>query len=201
MPERGDPPRGCLECRTELQGIHCHVRGQRNRGARLHERDIVRDVADAPFSADSSVWRTVVGLTPRPGRTALACVNGQRTQNADPLEYFVLSGAVTLVLASLSQGSFGVSFLGLAFRAKRLRDAEHLVLALHVQAHVMLVGVPLVLSSVALSGVTPWSARPPGSSPCSARRPTRSGRVASPTASDRSRCRDASLSWRRAASR
>ncbi|MEM7249232.1 MAG: DUF3667 domain-containing protein, partial [Acidobacteriota bacterium] len=88
----------CLDCGSELDGSYCAQCGMRDRWPRLDARDIFRDVIGNLFNFETTIWRTLIGLTLWPGRLARDYVAGQRRRHFNPFKYLLVSAAVGALL-------------------------------------------------------------------------------------------------------
>lgn len=72
-----------------------------DRWPRLREMDVLRDTIEHFLSFESSLWRTLLGLTVRPGVIARAYVGGQRRRYFNPLKYLLVVAGVLALLTWL----------------------------------------------------------------------------------------------------
>jgi hypothetical protein len=91
----------CRSCGAALGGAFCSRCGQEHRHERLRLRDWLHDALDAAASLDSRIWRTIAGLTIRPGRLVGEYVAGRRAPYVSPLRYAVVTCALWLFLVVL----------------------------------------------------------------------------------------------------
>ena len=94
------PGEHCLNCDALLTGVFCATCGQRADTGRLDFLDVVRDVTSGILNFDSSILRTVVGLTRTPGQVAKEYVRGRRARYVAPFRYCVAVIALLLVIAA-----------------------------------------------------------------------------------------------------
>jgi hypothetical protein len=91
-------PEACLNCATPLDGVWCSRCGQANRHARMRPDDLAHDVVDEIFGIDTRIGRTLIDFTRRPGRAALAYVQGHRARYLNPLKYMLFAVALYFLL-------------------------------------------------------------------------------------------------------
>jgi hypothetical protein len=102
-----DAPAVCRNCGAALAGEHCSRCGQR-RAERLRTREILGDVASGLLGVESRLWRTLRGLTVRPGAVAAEYVAGKRASYVSPFRYCM----TVFVAYFLVQSAFGYDPIG-----------------------------------------------------------------------------------------
>jgi len=161
-PEVTTPSGECLNCQTPLNGCYCASCGQLANTARLRIDSWSAEVFDLTVSLETRMWRTLVGLTLRPGKTALRYVQGQRVAFTNPVKYAVLTAALWILATSLvndaAADSSGIAaflesygqlanllavpvlavIVHLSFWGSGFTYAEHLCLMLYMSGHVFL---------------------------------------------------------------
>lgn len=102
--------RTCRNCGETLHGRYCSACGQRSDLARLELRTLASDTIAGMFNIDSTLWRTVVGLTRNPGKVVREYVDGQRKKYFGPARYMIsLLALQWLVYAGLGLGKSGMA--------------------------------------------------------------------------------------------
>ncbi len=147
--------------------MYCHACGQGHRYPRLRIGALVEDVIESIVSLDSRIFRTVWGLTVRPGAVVREYLDGRRIVYIHPFKYmlgtvtlaFIVVPWLTELLAVAETGAqadsevslvwaklFNVAalplqalLLWLLFWRHRLRWVEHFVLVLFAIGHTFLV--------------------------------------------------------------
>jgi hypothetical protein len=92
----------CPNCQTARVGTFCHACGQRLDRGRFTMRTLAREAADRLFDADFRLWRTLGGLTVRPGHVVRAYLDGQRRRYLNPFTYTAIGAAINLLIFSLA---------------------------------------------------------------------------------------------------
>lgn len=90
----------CLNCGTPLEGRFCSACGQRDIGARLTLRSILRDLRQHWLDLDAPLFATFLGLWRDPGGTARQYVEGRRVRFANPFKYSILAFAATYAVGT-----------------------------------------------------------------------------------------------------
>lgn len=70
----------------------------RNRWQRLDASQLVRELIATIFNLESSLWRTLIGLTLRPGKVAREYVAGRRRSYFNPLKYLLVTAGTMALL-------------------------------------------------------------------------------------------------------
>ncbi len=94
--ERADD--ACLNCGARRLGDYCHVCGQHHLEGRLTVRLLWSEFAQRFFKLERGFGRTFVGLSRSPGGLARSYVAGHRRPLVNPLSYFLLGTAASLLL-------------------------------------------------------------------------------------------------------
>ena len=81
-------------------GAFCHACGQRLGRGRFTLRGLAREAFERVFDTDFRLWRTLAGLTVRPGHVIRAYLDGQRRRYLNPFTYTLLGAALTLLVFS-----------------------------------------------------------------------------------------------------
>jgi len=92
--------RYCLNCEEELAGRFCANCGQDHRDARLSMRALFSHFIEGFTDFDPPIWRTVICLTIRPGVICRTYVEGKRKRLANPVKYFLITGALWVLVLS-----------------------------------------------------------------------------------------------------
>lgn len=92
-------PEHCRACGTPLHGVFCHACGQGHRYPKLQLRVLLEDLVESLVELDSRVFRTVWGMTVRPGRVVCDYLDGRRIVYINPFKYALV--AVTLAYVVL----------------------------------------------------------------------------------------------------
>jgi Protein of unknown function (DUF3667) len=85
---RGISHGSCLNCKTELQGAHCHACGQKgnvHRTLRAFGHDILHSV----LHFDGKIWRTLPLLFWKPGELTRRYIHGERANFVSPIALFL----------------------------------------------------------------------------------------------------------------
>jgi len=99
------PPTTCPNCGAPQAGRFCPACGQDNGRLKLRLTTSLLPSVQALFSVDGALWRTLRGLTTRPGRVAREYLDGKRVRYVHPVRYAFLTcgiwwGVLNLVLHS-----------------------------------------------------------------------------------------------------
>ena len=98
----------CSNCDELLIGAFCSSCGQKaTRSRRLDVRLLFDDLIGKALNLDSSLLRTFVGLTFRPGSVCREYVNGKRTLYTNPVTYLLLFVVLNAVANSLIRSVTG----------------------------------------------------------------------------------------------
>ncbi|MFN3243659.1 MAG: DUF3667 domain-containing protein [Planctomycetota bacterium] len=84
-------PTTCPNCGTPQAGRYCPRCGQDNGRLELRLTTALVDAAQALFSVEGAMWRTVRGLTVHPGKVARDYLEGQRARYVHPVRYAILT--------------------------------------------------------------------------------------------------------------
>ena len=95
----------CANCDEPLTGAFCEQKATRSR--RLDGRLLFEDLIEKALNLESSLLRTVVGLTLRPGTVCREYVNGKRTLYTNPVTYLLLVAVLGAVSKSLIRSITG----------------------------------------------------------------------------------------------
>ncbi len=155
-------PTRCRACGTDLVGLYCHACGQGHQYPRLRARALVEDFFEGLIELDSRIFRTVWGLTTRPGELVRDYLRGRRIVYINPFKYALVSVTIAhvvipWVVPGLTSSAGPTSellewgkwlnvaalpvfalLMQLLFRRQRLRWIEHFVLVLYAMGHVYL---------------------------------------------------------------
>ena len=93
----------CTSCETPLVGDFCHACGQRRIQGRLSVGEFFADVVRRVFRFDQAFAVTFWRMVRHPGRLADDYFVGRRAGILDPLQYFISSIFVQLVIAALTR--------------------------------------------------------------------------------------------------
>jgi hypothetical protein len=101
---RSDAGNVCANCASPLVGRFCHECGQEaSRSRRLDLRQVSHDFMERLLNLDSSLVRTFIGLTTRPGSVCREYIHGQRVRYTSPIAYLAISCVANAVLYSLAR--------------------------------------------------------------------------------------------------
>ncbi|MFN2099694.1 DUF3667 domain-containing protein [Altererythrobacter sp. MF3-039] len=80
----------CLNCGTELAGLHCHTCGQK---AHLHRTigAFLHDLLHGALHLDGKTWRTLPLLVRKPGQLTRRYIEGERARFVSPMALFLFS--------------------------------------------------------------------------------------------------------------
>lgn len=101
----------CPNCDTQAPDSFCPNCGQKQTG-RLSMRLLGSEFAARFFSAERGIWRTLVELTVRPGRTARHYIDGRRQRYISPLFWYALCAAAQLIGIWILREQVSAMFVG-----------------------------------------------------------------------------------------
>ncbi len=164
----------CASCGTALVGVYCHACGQGHQFIRLRSRALADDVVDGLMNLDSRVFRTLWGLTVRPGKVIREYLDGRRIVYVNPFKYAIAAYTVAFLLIPWIGEAMAappsalpveweklIAFaalpvmagvLVLSFRRSGLRWIEHYVLLLFALGHVALLQALFTPVTIVLPG-------------------------------------------------
>ena len=99
----------CLNCGAVLSGQYCGQCGQRARRRMITVWELLRDVVDGLFDADSRLWRTLVPLLLRPGFLTAEYLYGRRVRYLPPLRTYLVLSFLFFLIAELAGGGSTVT--------------------------------------------------------------------------------------------
>ena len=102
----------CPNCGATERGRYCHECGQDNAARRLTIRGTVAALSAEVTDLDSRIWRTVRGLTNRPGHFAREYVEGRRADRAKPFRYALVAFTLTLLLTPAEPPEMAIKSAG-----------------------------------------------------------------------------------------
>ncbi|MCT8339080.1 DUF3667 domain-containing protein [Flavobacteriaceae bacterium TK19130] len=91
----------CKNCGASTIGNYCQECGQRTKLTRVSFSETFEDAADAMFTVQAPIWRTIKMLLVAPGRMLREYLGGKRKSYYKPVAFFILTTAVYLLLRSL----------------------------------------------------------------------------------------------------
>lgn len=91
-------PTACANCGADRLGEYCHDCGQHYLEGRLSGRLLWREFAQRFLKLERGLGRTMVGLTRSPGRVARDYISGRRRTYVNPISYFLIGTAATLLV-------------------------------------------------------------------------------------------------------
>jgi Protein of unknown function (DUF3667) len=91
----------CLNCGNEYNGRYCALCGQSSKTGRLTVRTMLKGVLKGLIDFDQPLYRTLIGLTVRPGSMISEYVEGKRTGYTNPIKYCLSISALLIVLVRL----------------------------------------------------------------------------------------------------
>ncbi len=166
-------PTHCRACGTTLVGLYCHACGQGHRHGRLRTRTLVEGFIESLVELDSRIFRTLLGLTLRPGRVVRDFIDGRRIVYVHPFKYallaytvsfFVMLWAAANLLDPVTSARMRsimlpgwarfINFASLPvlavvlqglYRRQALRWIEHYVLVMYAMGHAVLLQMILVV--------------------------------------------------------
>ncbi len=94
-------PEPCLNCGADRVGAYCHACGQHFLDQRLTLRWLIKEFVARFFKLERGFLYTFRKLFTDPGGVARRYVEGQRRQYFNPLTYFILSAAISLLVMAL----------------------------------------------------------------------------------------------------
>ncbi len=94
-------PTQCENCGTALQGLYCHVCGQRAHNPLRHFTDALEEVLESFWHLDGRVFRTLADLCV-PGRVAANYIAGHRVRYLPPLRLFIILSVLTFFVGKLT---------------------------------------------------------------------------------------------------
>jgi hypothetical protein len=97
--------RFCPNCETPLNDRYCSKCGQDNRHARLSARRLFASTFAHVFDLEQPLFKTIIGLSWRPGRVPRGYVEGRRKRYTNPIKYAFITAAVMVLVLS----GFGIS--------------------------------------------------------------------------------------------
>ena len=102
-------PLVCGNCRAPLTDAFCASCGQAaTRSRQLDVRQLFGDFVEKVLNLESSLLRTVVGLTLRPGFVCREYVSGKRTLYTNPVTYLMLYAFLYAFAANVIAGFIGL---------------------------------------------------------------------------------------------
>jgi Protein of unknown function (DUF3667) len=96
--------RKCMNCGAELRGDYCSNCGQSSNTTQLRFGKMVKEVFAGLVDFDKPLYRTLIGLTIRPGKITSDYVDGKRKHYTNPIKY-ILSTSAILILAIKFRGT------------------------------------------------------------------------------------------------
>ena len=119
----------CLNCGTDLLGVHCHVCGQK---AAVHRTigAFGHDILHSVLHFDGKIWRTLPLLFWKPGELTRRYVHGERAKFVSPLALFLFTVFLTFAVVNqlvpddtsvngVDRGSIQTTINGPAFALER----------------------------------------------------------------------------------
>ena len=91
----------CLNCGSEFNGRYCAFCGQPSKTGRLTVRTMLEGALKGLVDFDKPLYRTLIGLTVRPGSMISEYVEGKRTGYTNPVKYCLSISALLIVLVQL----------------------------------------------------------------------------------------------------
>jgi hypothetical protein len=93
----------CLNCRTALQGPHCHACGQR---AHVHRTlgAFFHDLLHGVLHFEGKTWRTIPMLAWKPGQLTREYIDGRRARYVSPIALFLFVVFLSFALFSMLGG-------------------------------------------------------------------------------------------------
>lgn len=104
------PVASCRDCGTVLLGRWCHACGQDSREPLRDLKDFAAEFADAAFSVDGKLPRTLAALVLRPGFLTLEYWDGHRTRWLTPLRLYLVVTFVAFLVFTLAFDAFVATF-------------------------------------------------------------------------------------------
>jgi hypothetical protein len=92
-----------LNCGADRLGDYCHVCGQHHLEGRLTVRLLWSEFAQRFLKLERGLGRTFFGLLRSPGRLAQSYVAGHRRPYVNPLSYFLLGAAASVLLFQVEE--------------------------------------------------------------------------------------------------
>jgi hypothetical protein len=102
---------GCQNCGAALHGAFCSACGQKRPG-RLTVRAMFSELAHTVTHLDSSILRTLIGLTTKPGRVCLDYIDGKRKAYMNPAKYAFLTVTAYVLLMTFLHVNIWPPFAG-----------------------------------------------------------------------------------------
>ncbi|GGD47105.1 DUF3667 domain-containing protein [Muriicola marianensis] len=93
--------RSCKNCGTVSEGWYCTQCGQRLSVHKVTFRETLEDLADAFFSVNAPLFRTVRDMILRPGNLLRNYLDGKRRRYYRPVAFFLLMTFLYIVIRSL----------------------------------------------------------------------------------------------------
>jgi hypothetical protein len=97
-----DTARHCRNCAAVLTDDYCAQCGQRDRDRELRMVDLAGEAFEDLSHLDGRLWRTLLGLTFRPGKVTADYLGGHRARYLPPLRLYLVISFVVFLLMSLS---------------------------------------------------------------------------------------------------
>jgi hypothetical protein len=91
----------CLNCGSEFHSHYCAFCGQSSKAGPLTVRAILEGALKGLIDFDKPLYRTLIGLTLRPGSMISDYVEGKRSGYANPVKYCLFTSALLIVLVQL----------------------------------------------------------------------------------------------------
>lgn len=91
----------CLNCGSEFNSWYCASCGQSSKTGPLTARTMLEGALKGLIDFDQPLYRTLIGLTIRPGSVISEYVEGKRTGYANPVKYYLSISALLIVLVQL----------------------------------------------------------------------------------------------------
>lgn len=96
-----EEPRSCKNCGAVSEGWYCSQCGQRLSVHKVTFRETLEDLANAFFSVNAPLFRTVGDLVVRPGNLLRNYLEGKRRRYYRPVAFFLLTTFIYIVIRSL----------------------------------------------------------------------------------------------------
>lgn len=96
----------CPNCHFELTGHFCSNCGQKNLDGPLKLKSVLTDFLHAVFLFDISLYKTMLSVLFRPGKTAISYLSGKRKSSYEPLQFFIVFMTLYLIVLGLFGDDF-----------------------------------------------------------------------------------------------
>lgn len=92
----------CQNCAAQLDGVYCHVCGQKAVDIRLPLRSLIDDLAHSVLHFDGRLATTLRSITCHPGEMTVDWIAGRRARHMPPIRLFVFMTLLLVVLFSVA---------------------------------------------------------------------------------------------------